>query len=235
MTDRDPVLAAWQAAGTDLTMLPSGMEVRVEQVPVAEMVRTGFLPGQLRQLAMRFATPEGVTPSELEVAERQRWDELERLMISRWILAVRWICECPDCLERRAEPIEERPYTLTPEMLAADPPVMPRVDLAALRDLVVFARTPKQVDAISRVAHGQMDEATAAAIVEREQVNTLTGWASFRGRGRGVDADAQREGMGPAPVVAAGADRATRRAAARRSPGRKAAARDDAPNQPAGS
>jgi hypothetical protein len=236
MAERDPVLAAWQAAGTELTMLPSGMEVRLEPVPVAEMVRSGVLPGQLRALAMRFAAPEGVTPSELDVAERAKWDELERLMISRWVVAVRWTCECPDCLERRAEPIEEQPYRLTPDVLAADPPVMPRVDLVALHDLVVYARTPKQVDAISRVAHGQMDEASAAAIVEREQVNTLTGWASFRDQRRGLDADADGQGVGPAPVGVPGPNRAARRAATRRRPrGKAAAGEPTATNQPAGS
>jgi hypothetical protein len=236
VSERDPFLAAWQSAGTELTMLPSGVEFRLEQVPVAEMVRTGFLPGQLRQLAMRFATPEGVDPTELELAERERWAELERLMISRWVVAARWICECANCVERRAgPPLPEEPYRLDPEALAADPPRMPRVDLVALRDLVTYARTPKQVDALSRVAHGQMEADEAAAIVDREQVNTLSGWASFRGGGRGLAADAQREGVGPAPVGAAGPNRATRRAAARRGPRRQAAARGHENSQPAGS
>jgi hypothetical protein len=235
VTDRDPVLAAWQAAGTELTMLPSGMEVRLEQVPVAEMVRSGFLPGQLRALALRFASPQGVEPSEMELAEQARWAELERLMISRWVVAVRWTCECHDCLERRTEPLVEQPYQLTVEALAADPPVMPRVDLVALADLVTYARTPKQVDALSRVAHDQMEADAAAAIVDREQVNTLAGWGSFRGQRRGVDADAQREGMGQPAVSAAGSNRAARRAAARRRPGCAAAARGVEPNQPAGS
>jgi hypothetical protein len=236
VTERDPVLAAWQAAGTELTMLPSGMEVRLEQVPVAEMIASGFLPGQLRALAIRFSTPEGVSPSELDAVERARWAELTNLMISRWVVAVRWTCECPDCLERRAEPIPEQAYRLTPETLAADPPVMPRVDLAALNDVVVFARTPKQVDATSRVAHGQMDGDTAAAVIDREQVKTLAGWGSFRDLRRGLDAHANGEGVGPAPELVPAGNRATRRAAARRRPRGTAAAGESPPtNQPAGS
>jgi hypothetical protein len=219
-----------------MTMLPSGMEVRIEQVPVAEMIATGFLPGQLRALAIRFATPEGVTPSELDAAERTRWDELMNLMISRSVVGVRWICECKDCLERRADPIVEQPYHLSPEALAADPPKMPRVDLVALRDIATFTRTPKQVDAISRVAHGQMDDVTAAAIVDGEQVNTLSGWASFRHLRRGLDAGADGQGLGPAAELVPAGNRATRRAAARRRPRGHAAAGESAPTQqPAGS
>jgi hypothetical protein len=237
--ERDPVLAAWQAAGTDLTMLPSGMEVRLEQVPVAEMIRTGFLPGSLRQLALRFASSEGVEPDKLETEERARWAELENLMISRWVTAVRWICECPTCTRRRAkgslEPFEERPYKLTPEQLAAEPPVMARIDLVALHDIVLFARTPLQVDALARVAHDQMTGDEAAAIVDAEQSNTLTGWASFRGQSGGLDAHAQRADLGTAAVDVPRPPRAVRRAAARRRPRRPPVAGGRETQQPTGS
>jgi hypothetical protein len=224
MEERDPVLAALQAAGTDLTMLPSGVEYRLEQVPVAEMIRTGFLPGQLRQLALRFASKEGVEPDKLELEEQARWAELENLMISRWVTAVRWTCQCPTCTRRRAgaslEPFEERPYKLTPEMLAADPPVMSRLDLVALHDIVLFARTSNQVDALARVAHGQMTGDEAGAIIDAEQANTLTGWASFRGQSGGLDAHAQRADLGAAAVGVSRPNRAARRAADRRRPRR---------------
>lgn len=222
MEARDPVLAAWQAAGTQLTMLPSGMEVRLEEVPVAEMVRSGFLPTQLRSLAMRFASAPGVEPDKLEAAEQARWAELERLMICRWVVGVRWTCDCPLCVDRRgaADPILEQAYRLTPEQLAADPPLMPRLDIAALADVVVAARTPRQVDAMSRVAHGQLDADEAWRIIESERVNTLEGWSSFRGQRRGLDAHAHGQDLGGPAVGVPRPNRATRRATARRRPGR---------------
>lgn len=197
---RDPVLAAWQAAGTDLTMLPSGMEVRLEEIPMAEMIRSGFLPGQLLQLATRFASSEGVEPSKLEAEERANWDDLERQMICRWLVAVRWTCECGGCTKRRAvagiDPIPETPKLLTPDQLAADPPPMPRVDLVALRDIVIYARTAVMVDAMSRVAHEQLGADEAARILEQERLNTLEGWSTFRGERPGVPDGAHREGLG---------------------------------------
>lgn len=203
-----------------MTMLPSGMEVRLEEVPVVEMVRSGFLPGQLRALAMRFASTEGADLSALDAKERDEWAALERLMIARWVVAVRWTCPCVDCVARRGEAgieqIEEQAYRIDPERLAADPPPLPRVDLVALSDLVTFARTPRQVDALSRVAHGQLASDEAARIVEAEVPNTLTGWASFRDLRRGLDAHAHGTDVGQPAVGVPGPNRAARRAAAHR-------------------
>jgi hypothetical protein len=202
--DRDPVLAAFRASTTDLTMLPSGVEVRLEEVPVIEMVRSSFLPGQLMQLAMQFASSQGVDPEKLDDPERAKWEDLERQMICRWVVSVSWTCECADCGASRAvakvEPFRDRPWPYTPDQLAADPPPIGRVNLVALRDIVVFARTATMVDATSRVAHGLMDPDAAARVIEEEAANTLAGWSRFRHQRSGLDDGAHGEDVGRAPV-----------------------------------
>lgn len=210
----DSVLNAWQQAGTDLIMLPSGIEVRLEPVPLAELVRTGFLPGQLRLVAMQV-TPE--TAATMDPDEQARHETLERYMISRWLTAVRWTCPCPECSSRRPEPLEEQPYRLDPEVLASDPPPIPRIDLLALRDMVSYLRSPRQVDVLSRVAHGQMDVSEATSIVDAEQVNTLAGWASFRGQRSGTTPGPGSADLRRSAVTVPGPNRARRRAATRRS------------------
>lgn len=205
MTDRGDFGAAWQAAGTDWIQLPSGVEMRGELPVVADLLMRGALPTALRAIALRFASDEGVDESQLDSDAQAAWEALQRQLIHEAFTAARWTCACPECVERRAglgiEPLQERPRRIPLEDLEADPPRMPRIDLAALRDMVIRARSPKQVDAMSRVAHGQMGAAEAAVIVERERRNTIEAWGSFRGDRGGVPAGADGEDVGQPSVA----------------------------------
>ena len=223
MGDQDEVLAALNAAGTELVMMPSGVEYQIEQTPVLEMVRSGLLTGALRAVALKIAG-EGLDQNALQPGEQAAWDELQRAMICRWVRGFAWTCSCEPCVSRRAkaklEPMELRPWKLTPEILAADPPQISRVDLAALSDMVLYLRTPRQIDALSRVAHEQMS-ADEALAVEREEVpRTVAGWSSFRGLGAGARVGVRGEVLGDDAGGADRPNRAARRAAAQRRPRR---------------
>ena len=221
----DDVLAALNAAGTELVMMPSGVEYHIEQTPVLEMVRSGLLTGALRSVALKVAG-EGLETSALSDEERNAWEQLQREMICRWVRGFAWTCECDPCGRRRAtaglKPMELRPWTLTPEVLAADPPQLSRVDLAALSDMVLFLRTPRQIDALSRVAHGQMSADEAAAIDREEVPRTVAGWATFRGFRAGARVGGRGEVLGDDAVGVDRPNRAARRSAAGRRPRRAA-------------
>ena len=221
MAGEDQVLAALGAAGTELVMMPSGVEYQIEQTPVLEMVRSGFLTGALRSVALKVAG-EGLEESALSEDERKAWDELQNHMICRWVRGFAWTCECVGCLKRRAqaslEPMPLRPWKLTPEILTADPPQISRVDLAALSDMTLFLRTPRMVDAFSRVAHGQMELEEARRITAEEARATAPAWASFRRVGRGAGVRPAGEVLGDDAGGVHRPNRAARRAAGQRRP-----------------
>lgn len=233
MVADEEVLAAVNAAGTELTMMPSGAEYQIEQTPVLEMVRTGHLTGLLRAVAMKVAGSEGLDTETLSDEESAAWDQLQREMICRWVRGFAWTCSCAGCTKRRGqaglEPIELRPFKLTPEILAADPPKISRVDLVALNDMTLYVRTPAHVDAISRLAHGQMTAEETQRITQEEAFRTVSGWAPFRRKqgGGGVGGDSQV--LGDDALAPAGYNRAARRhpprSGSRRSAGRRARAR----------
>lgn len=233
MADRDAVLAAAKAAAAETTMMPSGTEMQIELPSVAGLLSRGVLPPALRQIALRFTTDEGVVKAQLDEAEAARMDELERVMICDAVHAIR----PPGFTDWT--PIRFRPEELTPENRR-----LAEIDYEALQQLVLRLRTPRQVDAMSRLAqaiaelraardrgvtgeeleplierHTQQTE-EAARIVEAERVNTLAGWASFRGLGRGAHAgrpgaDLGRPSVQPADHLGPGGRvRARRRAAA---------------------
>lgn len=216
MADRADALAAWRAAGAEPTMLPSGTEVQLELPSVAGLLSRGILPPALRQIALRFASDAGVVKAELDEAEAARMDELERVMIADAVHAIR-----PPGFEGWT------PIRLSPEDLALGARKIAEIDYEALQHLVLRIRSPRQVDAMSRLAQvqGELarareagvagDELTAierrvveesekaARVVEAERVHTLAGWSSFRGLGRGAAAGAGRQDVGRPAVVPA--------------------------------
>lgn len=212
--DREAVLQAWGAASSDLTMLPSGVEVRLDLPSVASLISSGAMPTALRALALQFMG-EGVSPGELSNDDREKWEKLERVLVSESVVAI------------RVPGGDLQPFKITPEDLEADPPIIPRHDKLALRDMVLRIRTPKQVDALSRVAFMDRDLQAAverdapehelveirnaiaekanwaARVVESERMNSIEGWLPFRPDGRGGDAGVDGKDMGPAPVAVA--------------------------------
>lgn len=223
MDEQVDVLAALSAAGTEMVMMPSGVEYHIEQTPVLEMVRSGVLTGLLQSVALKIVG-EGIDADALSTKEQETWYDLQRLMICRWVRGFAWTCECVGCVARRAKaglaPMPLRPWKLTPEILKADPPQLSRVDLAALSDMVLYLRTPKQIDALSRVAHGQMAVEEAAAIEREEVPRTVAGWATFRGVRAGVGVGVRGEDLGNDPVGPRRPHRAARRSAGERGPRR---------------
>lgn len=213
MAERVDALAAWRAAGAEATMLPSGTEAQLELPSVAGMLSRGVLPPALRQIALRFASDEGVVKAQLDEAEAARMDELERVMIADAVHAIR-----PPGFDEWA------PIRLSPDDLAAGRRRIAEIDYEALQQLVLRIRSPRQVDAMSRLAQVQAELVAArhagvegnelaaleqryvdqteeaARIVEAERVNTLAGWSSFRVLGRGAADGRPGAHLGRAPV-----------------------------------
>lgn len=229
-TDREAVLGAWSAASSDLIMLPSGVEVRLDLPSVASLLVSGAMPSALRALAMQFVG-DGVEPDALDPEEKKQWTDLEHLLVSESVVAIK-----PPGFD------EPQPFRLTIEDLARDPMPVPRHDYLALRDIVLHIRTIKQVDALSRVAameveleeareRGATDDEVAAMeariaekaqwaarVVESERVNSIEGWMPFRPEGGFAAAGADSEDMGHAPVQPADHLGRGGRPRARRSP-----------------
>lgn len=214
MPDRDDLLNAWQATGTDLVMLPSYAEVRLDLPSVPALLASGQMPGYLRALAMKFMGEEGVDTDEFSDEDKEKWTKFENLLISNAVVALK-----PPGWDKEA------PFRITLEDLEADPPRVPRYDRIALRDMCLRLRTPKMVDCLSRVAkmetdlreeiEGGLDDPEiieqrkdmidekakwAATVIAAEKSETVEGWSSFRRLGRGDLVSAQRTDVGDKAV-----------------------------------
>lgn len=221
MTDRSAAMAAWQAAGTQLVMLPSSVEVRVDLPSVYDLISSGQMPGYLRSLAAKFMGDDELTSTDLTDEEREKWEDFERLLITQTVVAF------------KPPGMAETPGKITMDDLKADPCPIPRDDLQALRNMALRIQTPAMVDAFSRVAAMETDlrlerEAglddpdviaereqairaqaeQAAAVIRSETKNTVAGWATFRrlrgsrdagvtGKGVGLQAIEPRDHRGP--------------------------------------
>ncbi len=209
MTD---IGAAWMAAGTITVMLPSEMQVKVEETSVPQLMVRGVFPSYLRSMADQFMG-DGVDPSKLDAGETAKWKEMVALLARHMVREV-------------ALPGSDdfAPYMLTPEQVNDDDPRMPRVDLEALQHMVLHLRSPREVDATSRLAamHRQMTtaiergasneeivllrtelEVKAAEynrIAQKEAAESLFGWATFRGIGQRPDGGDQRPDVEDPPV-----------------------------------
>jgi hypothetical protein len=209
MTDRSAAMAAWTAAGTQLVMLPSSVEVRVDLPSIPALIASGQMPGYLRSMAMKVVGSEEIDPAALTDEDRERWDEFERLLISQTVVAF------------KPPGMDEQPGRITMDDLKADPCPIPRDDLLAIRNMALRIQTPAMVDAMSRLVAmhtdlrlaieaglddpdeiGQREAAIKAKgdevddIVRREAVNTLEGWASFRRLGGRAAAGVTGEDVG---------------------------------------
>lgn len=191
---------AWQAAGADVVMLPSGVEVQLRLPTVAGLAMRGALPAMLTNLALRYAG-DGVDVPQLSAEERAKWDALERELVCDAIHGVR-----PPGFD------EFERWRPRPDDLAAQPPAIPSVDLESLIGLVLRLQTPVQVDSLSRVAHGLIDADEATRRMSGEEAATLDGWSRFRDQRRG--ADGGRVGQDePRPPKRAARNRGARRGA----------------------
>lgn len=208
MADRDTLLAATRMAAAEPVMLISGITYWLELPSVAGLLSRGVLAPELRNLALRFASEEGIVKADLSDEDQARWDEVERVLIADSVRAIEWTCPCETCGERRqgvpghevTDPLPRQTLRYTPDDLAPGRRQVNEVDYEQLQQMVLRIRSPRQVDAMSRLGHGQMSAEDAAGIVESERINTLAGWVSFRGRGRGPDGGDRGQDVGGAAV-----------------------------------
>lgn len=236
MTD---IASEWMAAGTVTVMLPSGMQVKVEETSVPQLMVRGVFPGYLRAMAEQFMG-EGIDPSKLPAGEAGNWKEMVALLVRHM---VREVCAPGGTFA---------PYMLSPEQVNDDDPRMPRVDLEALQHMALHLRAPREVDATSRIAamHRQMTTAIErgagdeeigllrteleskagefSRIIEKEAAESLFGWATFRNVGQRPDGGDQRAPVGDPPVQPADHRESGGRPRARRRSRRKDAGQDAA-------
>ena len=169
-------------------MLVSGITYWLELPSVAGMLSRGVLPPLLRQVAMRFASDEGIVKANLDEADAEKWDEVERVMIADAVRALEWSCPCERCVDRRGEaPIEREAMHFSPDDLKPGTRKISETEYEQLQSLVIRSLSTKQVDAMSKLAHEQLSDEEAATIIEAERVNTLAGWSSFRRVARSFD------------------------------------------------
>jgi hypothetical protein len=206
MGGREAVLEAWQAAGTELTMLPSGVEVRLDLPSLAQLELNGLTSRPLTSLVMNGGTAR-------HAKWRPAWGEEVRELIAEAVVGIR-----PPGFA------EVEPYRLTVEDLAADPPKLPRSDLEALGYLVLRLRTPRGEDAVSRNAHGLLSDVEMIGIVAAERPRGLSAWAPFRPGRRGASVRPERENLGDPAKQPAGHRRAGGRVRAGRGAGGAAGA-----------
>jgi hypothetical protein len=204
------VASAWMNAGTSTVMLPSGVQVRWEPTSVADLMVRGVLPGYLRSVAAQLYADES---KPLTDDEQAKWKEMVALLIRTSVREV----ALPGS-------DEFEPYQLSAAQVNDDDPRMPRVDLEALQHLALHLRTPREVDATSRVAtlYRRLDEAAERGasddeldllrqeielkageyrrIIEKEAAHAVLGWADFRGLLRRAGNGDQRQDVGRAAV-----------------------------------
>jgi len=198
----DAGLAAWQAAGTDEVMLPTGTEVRIYRPSLEILAREELLTGTLRLAALRERSGSNA-PSDDETRAAQ--DKAHRLVGEHL---------------REFHPPSGAWLPVPPEIAGGDLSMLPPVDREALVALTLHARSPRYVDTRSRLALGLISEKEAGATLSRES-GGVASWAGFRAERAGV-ADG-RDGKG----VRSGAQRPAGRARSRRGvPARRGA---DAP------
>lgn len=220
--DRDAALNAWQSMTLEEGMLPSGVIVQIERdLSAAGMVQRGIMPADLRALALRFSSEAGVTLSELDEEEADRYRRMELHYVAQLVRAVK-----PPGAEGFTS------LRLTVEELETDPPSIPAVDLEALQDIVRRRRTLRQVDALSRLQRDLITPEEAARITDEEFGKTILGWRQFRDRLRstvgGDDSkDVDDKAVQPADHLGPGA-RPRRRRSTRAKAGKSQAAADAA-------
>lgn len=161
---RDDVLAAWQAAGTDELMLPTGTEVRVMLPGPGAMARHGLTPGALRGIVGRL-TGE-INQGGMSDDDWAAWEASVNILICDTVIEVRppgrelfeaWTIRPADLAERR----------------------LPPVDHDALVTLVMRLDSADRIDARSRAALSGTPAMAAARARARHVVATLPDWMSF--------------------------------------------------------
>ena len=178
------LLEQWAAAGGDRCMLPSGISVQVELPNLLQLILRGGLPQHLRAIATEFAG-EGIEVSAMSEQEQANLREFRRIMAAGCVRAVR----LPDSEDWQ-------PYRLEP----ADLERLPDSDVEQLEYLALHLRTPRQVDALSRLVNGQLEDEEAKRIVEEEAAESIEGWVPFRELARGPNAIRDGAPVRAAPV-----------------------------------
>lgn len=193
---QDDALDAWQAAGTDEVMLPTGTAVRMTRPSFERLAREGLMTGALRAAALRDDRGGG-TPTPEDQGARER----SHALVGEHLLEFR-----PPGREWTPAP---------PEVTAGDLSKLPPIDRETLVALVLHARTPRYVDTTSRVALNLIDRKEAGAIL-RDTSGGIGSWAGFRHERPGLADGADGSDVRPEPQPAPRRRRSGRGVSARR-------------------
>lgn len=185
MDPRDQVATAWQEAGTDQVMLPTGTEARVMLPGPGAMARLELTPGALRGIVGRLTGK--LEHGGMSADDWQRWRGAIRELIAEAVTAVR-IPGGEDFAPHRVDPDDR----------------IPPIDEDALTTLVLRLESPAQVDARSRVAHGGQPAAVAGATWARAAHSTLPAWEPFIGSDEGLRCALSARTWGTRPSILLG-------------------------------
>ena len=160
MDPRDELASAWEEAGTDTVLLPTGTEVRVMLPGPGAMARLELTPAALRGIVGRMTGD--LAHGGMSDADWERWRAAIRELVADAVTAVR-----PPGREgftpHRVEPTDK----------------VPPIDEDALTALVLRLEAPAQVDARSRLALGGQPAVVAGAVWARAAHSTLPAWQDF--------------------------------------------------------
>lgn len=200
----------WRDAGLRQVTLPSLTRMKI-RIPAADMlVRSGAMPQDLRDVAIKFAT-SGISLEELDPEQIDQFLQLKNVLIAS---AVRELYTGDaDFTDRIPNddpawmPISIRAEDLDGSEIDGD-------DLGALAAIVMRQRTPNQVTAAVWQDEGKLDRRTAEDFdaAERARGETVTPFPRVPSDERGADAGADGEDV-ELPAESDGRDpRSSRRA-----------------------
>lgn len=160
MDPRDEVATAWQEAGTDQVVLPTGTEAQLLLPGPGAMARLELTPSALRGIVGRLTGD--LEHAGMSDEDWQRWRGAIRSLIADAVVAIR-LPGGDDFRAHRIEPDDR----------------VPPIDEDALTALVLRLESPAQVNARSLVAMGGQPAAMAGATWARAAHGTLPAWESF--------------------------------------------------------
>lgn len=187
---KSDALQQWRAAALREVELPTGTRVQVRVPDAQALVRGNVIPGELREIALKFAT-SGIELEKLTEEQILGFIAFTHQLVARGLRGL-WTGD------------GWQPLDLTAEAL--DALELPEEDLEALTHIVLRRTTVNQVTAASRADRGLISDDVAQQVAADEAGDTVPGWASFRGQSGGAGDGAGSGDVAPAAVPAA-ADR----------------------------
>lgn len=210
------ILDQWAQSALIPVELPSGLKALVVLPDVSTLVRTGKMPQELTDVAMKFAM-SGIDVSKLQGSEIVEFIRLTYVLIADSLeyMAPAESAAWDKFRESGDSPTKEgwEAVSLTGAELAEMR--VNQADLEALGAIAGRTKTPNEVTAQSRYDRGLLTREGALEAIEGSAGARVGDFAGFRREPGSADDRTDGEDVRAAAVIAPSANRAGRRARAR--------------------